>query len=138
MQNIREKLRRKLSLHDKNPDFNDYHDPEDLDDETHRHANREYAHAEESNEPYGKQGSFLNKLIMSGNKKTEEEIHREQAAGVGTAGTSTSTTAGLRENMQSSGTTGNSTLGGSTTMRDGDMAYRNDPKIPQQGEQRLQ
>ncbi|KAK4900070.1 hypothetical protein LTR27_002833 [Elasticomyces elasticus] len=80
MQNMREKLRRKLSLHDKQPNMDEYDDEEDVDDEAYRHLQREMRKAEENHEePYGKQGSFLNKLIMHGNKKTEEEMARDSA-----------------------------------------------------------
>ncbi|KAI7333642.1 hypothetical protein KC315_g4148 [Hortaea werneckii] len=72
MQNIREKLKRKLSLHDKNPNLDEVEDPDDIDD------HKQIEHAQDSDEPHGKPGSFLNKLIMHGNKRTEEQIAREQ------------------------------------------------------------
>ncbi|EMC91521.1 hypothetical protein BAUCODRAFT_151932 [Baudoinia panamericana UAMH 10762] len=81
--NMREKLKRKLSLHDKNPQFDDAQDIDDVDEETHGHLTRDMERAEASDEPHGKPGSFLNRLIMHGNKKTEEEISREQALNPG-------------------------------------------------------
>jgi len=39
---------------------------------------REIEKAEQSNEPYGRSGSFLNKLILHGNKKTQDQIMKEQ------------------------------------------------------------
>ncbi|GAB1727204.1 hypothetical protein KC343_g14958 [Hortaea werneckii] len=78
MQNIREKLKRKLSLHDKNPNLDEAEDPEDIDEETTGHLHKQIEHAQDSDEPHGKPGSFLNKLIMHGNKRTEEQIAREQ------------------------------------------------------------
>lgn len=35
--------------------------------------------AEAENHPEGKPGSFLNRLISHGNKKTEEQLAKEQA-----------------------------------------------------------
>ncbi|KAK3072110.1 hypothetical protein LTR53_007418 [Teratosphaeriaceae sp. CCFEE 6253] len=84
MQNVREKLRRKLSMKDPQPNLNDYDDESDVDDETYRHMQKEMRKAEENHEePYGKQGSFINKLIVHGNKKTEDEI---VAGGAGSKG----------------------------------------------------
>ena len=40
---------------------------------------RDIDKAEEENYPQGKPGSFLNKLISHGNKKTEDQIAREKA-----------------------------------------------------------
>lgn len=74
-----------LFLHPANPplslpaDLSSYDDPEDIDDETAGYLQREADKAEESDQPHGKPGSFLNKLIMHGNKKTEEQLAREQA-----------------------------------------------------------
>ncbi|KAK5117372.1 hypothetical protein LTR62_005990 [Meristemomyces frigidus] len=119
MQNIREKLRRKLSLHDKNPNYDEYDDEEDLDDETHRQANREYKHAENGSEPYGKQGTFLNRLIMSGNKKTEDEIAREHAARTANTGSGMTGTTGY----DTTGTTGYGTTGTTGTDMTGATGY---------------
>ncbi|KAF2767589.1 hypothetical protein EJ03DRAFT_376022 [Teratosphaeria nubilosa] len=76
IQNIREKLRRKLSLHDKNPNFDEFETHEDIDDETAGHLTRELDKLEYDGDKYpqGKPNSFLNKLIAHGNKKTEDEI----------------------------------------------------------------
>jgi len=55
--------------------YDEYNDDSDVDDETYRHMQKEMRKAEENHEePYGKQGSFLNKLILHGNKKTEDEL----------------------------------------------------------------
>ncbi|KAF2162703.1 hypothetical protein M409DRAFT_26939 [Zasmidium cellare ATCC 36951] len=83
MQNIRAKIKRKLSLHDKNPNLDEHQEPEDIDEETTGHLHREIEKAEEEGHPQGKPGSFLNKLIMHGNKKTEEQMAREAAANQG-------------------------------------------------------
>ncbi|KAK4494817.1 hypothetical protein PRZ48_014173 [Zasmidium cellare] len=80
MQNIRAKIKRKLSLHDKNPNLDEHQEPEDIDEETTGHLHREIEKAEEEGYSQGKPGSFLNKLIMHGNKKTEEQMAREAAA----------------------------------------------------------
>jgi len=41
---------------------------------------RDIEDAEESNHPQGRPGSFLNRLISHGNKKTEDQMAAEQAA----------------------------------------------------------
>ncbi|WPH04427.1 Hypothetical protein R9X50_00731800 [Acrodontium crateriforme] len=76
MQAIRNRVKRALSMHDKNPDLDN---ADELDEETTGHLHREIEKAEASDEPYGKPGSFLNKLIMHGNKKTEDQMAREAA-----------------------------------------------------------
>ena len=43
-------------------------------------VHREIEKAEKANEPYGRSGSFLNKLITHGNKKTEDQIAKEHLA----------------------------------------------------------
>jgi hypothetical protein len=50
-----------------------------VDDETAGHLSREVEKAEEQGHDEGKPGSFLNRLIQHGNKKTEEQIAREKA-----------------------------------------------------------
>ena len=51
--------------------------------------------AEEKNYPQGRPGSFLNRLISHGNKKTEDELAAEWAARTQSgAGTTTGTAAG--------------------------------------------
>lgn len=86
--------------HDKQPNLDEYNDENDVDDETAGHLQREARHserrqscfepftlltvqqidkAEADGHPQGKPGSFLNRLISHGNKKTEEQIAREQA-----------------------------------------------------------
>ncbi|QIW99384.1 hypothetical protein AMS68_004902 [Peltaster fructicola] len=77
MQNIREKIKRKLSLHDKNPTFDEVDDENDVDEETHGHLHREIERAEAEGHNEGRPGSFLNRLISHGNKKTEEQLARE-------------------------------------------------------------
>jgi len=44
--------------------LDEYDDHEDVDEETTGHLHREIEKAEAANEPYGKQGTFLNKLIV--------------------------------------------------------------------------
>jgi hypothetical protein len=84
--------------HDKQPDLDEYNDENDVDDETAGHLQREACPSQSSvslalvltmvqidkaeaddKYPEGKPGSFLNRLISHGNKKTEEQIAREQA-----------------------------------------------------------
>lgn len=61
--------------------FDHASEPDDFDDETRVHLQKEVEKAEEDEaNPYGKPGSFLNKLIMYGNKKTEDDLAREAAA----------------------------------------------------------
>nr|POE72063.1 hypothetical protein CFP56_11939 [Quercus suber] len=80
MQNIRQKIKRKLSIRDTNPDLDADYDEEDVDEETTGHLHKEIEKASEGDKyPHGKPGSFLNKLIMSGNKKTEDQLAREAA-----------------------------------------------------------
>ncbi|PNS18353.1 hypothetical protein CAC42_6170 [Sphaceloma murrayae] len=71
---IREKLKRTLSIKDKEPNF-DEHDS--ADDETTGNLHREIEEAEAGNHHEGRPGSFLNRLISHGNKKTEEQLARE-------------------------------------------------------------
>ncbi|KAJ9623211.1 hypothetical protein H2203_006148 [Taxawa tesnikishii (nom. ined.)] len=77
MQSIRQKLTRKLSMHDKNANYDEH---EDLDDESTGNLHREIEEAETSGQNQGRPGSFLNRLISHGNKKTEDEIAAQQAA----------------------------------------------------------
>ena len=49
-----------------------------MDDETAGHLSREAERAEEQGQDTGKPGSFLNRLIEHGNKKTEAQLAREQ------------------------------------------------------------
>jgi len=44
------------------------------------HITKEAADAEREDHDTGKPGSFLNRLISHGNKKTEDQIAREMAA----------------------------------------------------------
>ncbi|KAK3049774.1 hypothetical protein LTR09_008950 [Extremus antarcticus] len=81
MQNIREKLKRKLSMHDKNPNLDDVENEDDVDDETAGHLQREIEKAERDGHNEGKPGSFLNKLISHGNQKTEAQLQREREMG---------------------------------------------------------
>ncbi|KAF7845916.1 hypothetical protein BT93_L0049 [Corymbia citriodora subsp. variegata] len=78
MDAIRQKLRRNLSMHDKNANL-DEHD--DLDEESTGHLHKDIEDAETNEKyPQGRPGSFLNRLISHGNKKTEDEIAAAQAA----------------------------------------------------------
>ena len=54
----------------------DEHD--EADEETTEYVNKEAEEAEKDEaNPYGKPGSLINRMIMHGNKKTEEQIARE-------------------------------------------------------------
>ena len=77
MSNIREKLKRKLSMHDKNADFNEDHDENDVDEETTGHLHREIERAEAEGHYAGRPNSFLNRLISHGNDKTEKQLAAE-------------------------------------------------------------
>jgi len=55
----------------------DYHTYDEADEETQKHLQKEFAEAEKNGWAEGKPGSFLNKLIMHGNRKTEEEFARD-------------------------------------------------------------
>jgi len=77
MQNIREKLKRRLSHKDESANF-DEHDS--ADEETVDYVNTEAEEAEQQKLDMGKPGSFLNRLIMHGNKKTEDQIAQDYAA----------------------------------------------------------
>lgn len=50
------------------------------DEETADYVNKEADKAEKDGYDQGKPGTFLNKLIAHGNKKTEDQIARENAA----------------------------------------------------------
>jgi len=77
MDNIREKLKRRLSHKDQAANF-DEHDS--ADEETMDYVTKEADDAEKEGHDTGKPGSFLNRLITHGNKKTEEQLAREAAA----------------------------------------------------------
>ena len=55
---------------------------EELDEETTGHLHKELEEADQENSKYpqGRPGSFLNRLISHGNKKTEDQIAAEIAA----------------------------------------------------------
>lgn len=57
----------------------DYDEASDVDEETTGHLHREIEKAEKEGHDTGRPGTFLNKLIMHGNKKTEEQLAREAA-----------------------------------------------------------
>jgi len=59
------------------PHLADYHTYDEADEETQKHLQKEFAEAEKNGWAEGKPGSFLNKLIMHGNRKTEEEFARD-------------------------------------------------------------
>ncbi|OCT45225.1 hypothetical protein CLCR_06424 [Cladophialophora carrionii] len=63
MDSIRAKIKRRLSHKDKEANF-DEHDS--ADEETVDYVNKEAEDAERENQDYGKPGSFLNRLIVSG------------------------------------------------------------------------
>ncbi|KAI4168093.1 MAG: hypothetical protein LQ343_006664 [Gyalolechia ehrenbergii] len=73
----RKVLPRRFSM--KNGDT-DYHSYEEADEETQKHLEKEFAEAEKHGWAQGKPGSFLNKLIQHGNKKTEEEFAKAEKA----------------------------------------------------------
>jgi hypothetical protein len=102
MQAVRQKIKRALSMHDKESELYplrrssfglarpliplapaNFDDHEDLDEETtgHLHKQLEEAEQEDTKYPQGRPGSFLNRLISHGNKKTEDQIAAEIAAG---------------------------------------------------------
>ncbi|GAB7362662.1 hypothetical protein MBLNU230_g2971t1 [Neophaeotheca triangularis] len=83
MNNIRDKMRRKLSHKDEKANIDEHSDHEEVDEETTGHLHREIEKAERENHPEGRPGSFLNRLISHGNKKTESQIASEHSAGQG-------------------------------------------------------
>ena len=54
---------------------------DEADEETQSHLQKEIDDAEKAGHDTGKKGSFLNKLIEHGNRKTEEQIKRESLLG---------------------------------------------------------
>ena len=67
-----------LRLTNLTANFDDDYD--DADEETNTYVNKEVDDAEKNDdEPYGKPGSLVNRMIMHGNKKTEDQIAAEQA-----------------------------------------------------------
>ncbi|EXJ55972.1 hypothetical protein A1O7_08903 [Cladophialophora yegresii CBS 114405] len=64
MDSIRAKIKRRLSHKDKEAANFDEHDS--ADEETMDYVNKEAEDAERENQDYGKPGSFLNRLIVSG------------------------------------------------------------------------
>lgn len=52
-------------------------DDAEFDEETTGHLHNEIERAEAEGQPQGRPGSFLNRLISSGNKKTEDELMRD-------------------------------------------------------------
>lgn len=62
------------------PSPEDYHNYEEADEETQRHLEKEFAEAEKKGWAQGKPGSFLNKLIQHGNRKTEEEFAKGEGS----------------------------------------------------------
>ncbi|KAL8891819.1 MAG: hypothetical protein Q9215_001144 [Flavoplaca cf. flavocitrina] len=80
----RKVLPRRYSMKDGSTDFDNY---DEADEETQKHLQKEFAEAEKNGWAQGKPGSFLNRLIAHGNKKTEEELRR---SGEGNSESSTS------------------------------------------------
>jgi len=76
MDNIRAKLKRRLSHKDQEVNFDDH---DSADEETNEYVGKEADDAEKEGHDTGKPGSFLNRLIMHGNKKTEDQLAREAA-----------------------------------------------------------
>ncbi|KIW33364.1 uncharacterized protein PV07_00221 [Cladophialophora immunda] len=83
MDSIRAKIKRRLSHKDKEPDFDDV---DSADEETMDYVTKEADDAEKEGHDAGKPGSFLNRLILHGNKKTEDQLAREMAASNPSAG----------------------------------------------------
>jgi len=77
MDNIRQKLKRRFSHKDQTDNFDDH---DSGDEETVDYVTKEADDAEREGQDTGKPGSLLNRMIMHGNKKTEEQIAREMAA----------------------------------------------------------
>lgn len=78
---IKSQLRRNLTLTDpRSPLAANFDEHDEADDETTGNLHREINEAEEGNHDSGKPGSFLNRLISHGNKKTEEQIRKENEA----------------------------------------------------------
>ncbi|PSK59275.1 hypothetical protein B9Z65_3599 [Elsinoe australis] len=75
-ESIRQKLARKLSMNDK--EQHDYDNYDEADDETTGNLHRDIEESESGNHAEGKPGSFLNRLISHGNKKTEDQLAREE------------------------------------------------------------
>ncbi|KAL8776334.1 MAG: hypothetical protein Q9213_008312 [Squamulea squamosa] len=72
----RKVLPRRFSMKDGSTDYDNY---DEADEETQKHLQKEFAEAEKHGWAEGKPGSFLNRLIAHGNKKTEEELRRSAA-----------------------------------------------------------
>jgi len=74
--NAIKKMKRRFSLKEKHndPDYS----ADEADEEANAHLQKEIDDAEKHGHDTGKPGSFLNKLISHGNKKTEEQLRREQ------------------------------------------------------------
>ena len=79
MDKIRQKIKRKLSMKEENPNFDEYNDTEDVDDDFHGNLSRDAEKAEQDNLPQGRPNSMLNRLISHGNKRTEDQITKEAA-----------------------------------------------------------
>ncbi|KIW21178.1 hypothetical protein PV08_01758 [Exophiala spinifera] len=77
MDAIRAKLKRRMSHKDKEINFDDH---DSADEETIDYVGKEAEDAEKEGYDAGRPGSFLNRLISHGNKKTEEQLAREAAA----------------------------------------------------------
>ncbi|KAL8803385.1 MAG: hypothetical protein Q9182_003183 [Xanthomendoza sp. 2 TL-2023] len=69
------------------PDYDNY---DEADEETQKHLQKEYAEAEKHGWAEGKPGSFLNRLIQHGNRKTEEELRRGGGGAAAAASSSSS------------------------------------------------
>ncbi|KAL8750263.1 MAG: hypothetical protein Q9184_006483 [Pyrenodesmia sp. 2 TL-2023] len=73
----RKVMPRRFSMKDGSDDFHNY---EEADEETQKHLEKEFAEAEKKGWAQGKPGSFLNKLIQHGNRKTEEEFAHSEGS----------------------------------------------------------
>ncbi|KAI1624582.1 hypothetical protein EDD37DRAFT_650453 [Exophiala viscosa] len=77
MENIRQKLKRRVSHKDPEPNFEEN---DSADEDTVTYVNKEADDAEKDGHPQGRPGTFLHRLISHGNKKTEDQLAREAAA----------------------------------------------------------
>ncbi|KAK4938804.1 hypothetical protein LTR10_020811 [Elasticomyces elasticus] len=83
MDSVRQKLKRRVSHKDPEPNFDEN---DSADEETVSYVSKEAEAAEKDGHPIGRPGTFLHRLISHGNKKTEDQLAKEAAAGNPQAG----------------------------------------------------
>jgi len=76
METIKRRIRA-FSLKKGDTDFDNH---SEADEDTQHHLQKEIDDAEKAGHDTGRPGSFLNKLILHGNKKTEEQFRQAQQA----------------------------------------------------------